>query len=227
MPSWPSAPSRLSRVQRPHGTVPRARSPRGPRPYSRAMPVSTPHSSRNTSRSGATPPTGGPAPVRRGHAGQPAALAQEPQPLRRDPAHARLGVHRPRGARGSDVRALLLGRAQRPLLSRPAAAPQRPAHRPRVDPHAGPLRQPVPTLGQGQVVRLAEHAEERGRHLAADLRLGAAAHPLGGPPSLVTGRRRPAVRRRAADREPPPRASHPLPSPPGPAPAGPSSTIQP
>src|SRR3954451_18450504 len=57
MPSRPRAPSTLSRAQGPRGTLPGARVPRGPRPCSRAMSVSTPHSSRNTNRSGATPPT--------------------------------------------------------------------------------------------------------------------------------------------------------------------------
>ena len=55
------------------------------------------------------------------HAGQHAALVQEHQALRRDPAHARLGVRRPRRARGGHVRAALLGRVQAPPLSRPAA----------------------------------------------------------------------------------------------------------
>src|SRR3954451_13258961 len=76
MPPWPSAPSTLSRAQSPCGTAARARSPRGPRPYRRAMPVSTPHSSRNTSRSGAIPPT--PASASVGHAARAAATSARP-----------------------------------------------------------------------------------------------------------------------------------------------------
>src|SRR3954453_7629880 len=73
MPSRPRAPSTLSRVHRPCGTAPRARPPRGLRPYRRAMLVSTPHSSRNTSRSGASPPT--PASSSTGHAARAAATS--------------------------------------------------------------------------------------------------------------------------------------------------------
>src|SRR4051794_22957016 len=76
MPSRPRAPSTLSRVQGPCGTSPSALVPRGLRPWSRAMPVSTPHSSRNTRRSGATPPT--PASASAGHAARAAATSARP-----------------------------------------------------------------------------------------------------------------------------------------------------
>ena len=83
--------------------------------------------------------------VQAGHARQHAALVQEHQPFRREPAHARLVVHRPRGARRSDVRPVLLGGAQGCASftsSRTAAAPAPPST-------GAPARPSAPPAGRG------------------------------------------------------------------------------
>ena len=112
-PPCPSAPSTVSRSQRPHGTVPRARSPRGLRPYRRAMLASTPHSSENTKRSGPMPatPAGSPAHSRRACAtsSRPCSAARRSrffarpaQPLQRAPDRPGVDAHaRPFGDAGA------------------------------------------------------------------------------------------------------------------------------
>jgi hypothetical protein len=119
------------------------------------MVVSTPHSSKNTRRSGATPPT----PVRIG----PPGLAC--------PGH---------------VLALLLGRAQAQLLSRPARPPQRPVHGGQVHAHAVRLGQPRRDLGQARVIGAARQPSMAAS--TAPRMRGA------GPPRIGLASRRPSSR---------------------------------
>src|SRR4051794_11254582 len=139
--------------------------------------------------------------VAAGHVGQHAALVEEHQALRRDPADPGFRVRPPLGTRLRHVRAVLLGRTEGPLLSRPMQTPQRPAHRPGIDPHACRRAQAVAALLQGQVVASFQDAQQRRLNVVADDRLRPAVHRLGRASSFITRGRHPAIRCRAAYHE--------------------------
>jgi hypothetical protein len=103
------------------------------------------------------------------HGGQHAAFIEEHQALGSNPAHARR-ISSPDRASGGHVLTILLGRPERARLSRPSHAPQRPADRPRVNPHTRLLGQAVPVLRQGQMIVFLQQAQQRRLNLLGDAR---------------------------------------------------------
>ena len=94
--------------------------------------------------------------------------------------------------------------ARRPFFfSGQAQAPHRPPQRPRVHPHAGLAREPVPVLGEGEVIVRQGQALEHGLAPAPDRRRGPAPRRLGLEPALPAGRADPAVDGRAPGGWPP------------------------
>ena len=139
MPFAPSAPNTVRRSQRPAGVMPGARWPCGARPYRQAMLAGaqtfgfagTPHSSRNTSRSGATPPT--PAPV---------------------------SVRQAARARATSPRSCSAARRVR-FLPAPSHARRRPMRGGQVDRHLGLFGQAVPAPRQEGVGPLQHPPQRR------------------------------------------------------------------
>ncbi len=140
MQSTPKVPSTVSRFHRPAGAVPRARRPRGARPYRYLMLVIAPRLSRNASRPGLIPPTPAASSVR--HAGRAHATSSRscsaarsvcfPAPLhaRQRPVHCGQ-VDRNPGLLSQPLPALRQGQVVGPL-QRP------PQHRLRLRRHLGP-----------------------------------------------------------------------------------------
>ena len=69
-------------------------------------------------------------------------------------------------------------------------------------PYLGPVRKPVPVLGQRQVIVGLDHVLERGLGLIPYHGSGPAPHRPGLQPALGLGRLHPAIHARASDREP-------------------------
>src|SRR5688500_2539719 len=144
MPSSPSPLRMVRRSQRPPGTEPQARSPRGLQARVRVRLVSAALSSRKTKRSGAMP------------------AAASRQFSRSSPIS---------GSSLSAARSVF-------FFAREPETLQGSAEGPGVDPYPDRLRQPVPVLGQAQMVVGPDPALERGLALTPDRGRWAAVHRL-------------------------------------------------